>query len=261
MAKKEKPDLPLNSTLQKSFKYYLRNFLWILLLNFVYLTSFYTTFKRYIFVHLMTETLRQYMEPISLGIAIGLLYIIKILVYSTTVDNMFKDIDNTFSLVISQFFGRLFPVFATTLLVVFLTLFMGIASFWGFGFLGVICCVYCLFAPILAAIRTKSTGSISGAKVMMGATAIARSFTLVKGNFIKLTFINILIFTLLLGIIQIPFFSHYPNSNGINIIKFIVFDFLVILNITAMMVIEKNQQIKDDTQDKRFDRDFHFKRS
>lgn len=263
MAKKKKnsADVQFKPALKMTTKFYFKNTFWILLLNFVYLTSFYSFFREWLLDYVSEyKFIHNYVDIVAFSISMGFLYMLKVLLYTITVDNMFKDIVNTLGLVLSQFFSRFFPVLATTFLVYMITFFFSLASVYAFGILGLVCFIYCMFAPSISAVRSRDDGTLSGKKVIMGASAIAKSFTFMKGNFIRMVIYNILVCGALLALIQIPFFSEYTNTHGIDILKYIAFDFAVIFNITSMMIIEKTQQKKDDEKSQRYNKKYHFKR-
>lgn len=240
----------------KASFFYLKNLILIVALNLFYLKFLFPYCKRlaayYLSSYISNETDLFWA---SWGVSIAILYTLKILIYTIMADGMYKKIGNTFSSAAEQVFMRFFPVMATSLFVLvssgFLTVLAGI---------GVLVFIFSIFAPFLAAVRVKRTGSIHGDRVMMGAAAIIRSAGLIKECFFRVIFYNVFVFALLFLITEIPYLSSYSDKNDIHFVKYVIFDFAVMFNATLMMFAETVAQNKDDVASNRYDKKFHFKR-
>lgn len=259
--KKKKQKLPFFRTIKKTFVFYLKNIVYIFILNGLYLKFAFNPIKNSVHFYLAPLFNKiSFVNNASFFITLGLLVVLKITLLTGTSDNFNKKVSNDVSMLVEQMLMRFFAVFATTLLVLALV---------GFGTTlfvvpGVICLIYLLFAPFLSAVRVKKTGHIKGNKILMGASALARSYELIKGNFIRLLVFNVIFLILTFFIYAFAVDPEFLNlslmaGEDINIVSYVISDLIILFNICAMLNMEEEEKKKIDDSYNKYNSNFVFK--
>lgn len=227
--------------IRKTFKYYFKSLPYIIGLNFIYFMFLSKSFRQAILYYIVTplSVNPKVVNVILTGIVGTVVLLFKILTYTAAVNNMKARVTYNPMIIFSQVILRFFPAFATFVMLAAMVGFFSLI----FALPGLICFVYCHFAVELSAVREVSDGSVKAAKIMMGPTAIARSFNLVRGNFFRVLIFSIIICALFFGLVR-PldiFLRHLLvdySDKVISSVSFVLYDIFIIFDIVLMMTLE-----------------------
>jgi len=248
-------------TFTKTNRFYFGNLLYILIINALYVFFLADFFVQklmvYVVPHLSISI--KMIELFIFSLMIAFFCLIKIVFYTHSTEAMNKGIPNDILVLLISLFTRFFVVFGTFVIVLGLSIF----SFFILIIPGILCVVYNYSTLVISSIREKKDGNIMGARMMMGPSAIARSYTIVRGNFFRVVFFTFLAVGFIVCVAEGFCFianSLEINSDIVRLIKFSLYDFIIIFNIVVTFKLEKleDDSIKEKTRF--FDPEYVFRR-
>jgi hypothetical protein len=251
--KKSKVDtrLKIFNIIGNTIKCYIKNFIYIFCLNLVIFTICELFIKKNYIVLLnkvfSIQSIGFYI--VFYGFPLFIMYAFKTTFFSSVLYNQKSNTDSSIMEALDMSFKRFLPIFGNIFLFALTALFFGLF----FVIPGILFLFYCYFSAYLCGIGDINNTENGNVVLLNGTKAFARSYNLVKGNFLRFVFLTIVVVA----------FIYFANKSLIsyiislkiglneitqNIISFSIFDIAIIYSILVFFKLEK---IESDTKDEK----------